>query len=256
MKFSYRVARYLAQKIDERAKKSIEGNFALQDYLEHYRRTSPSTGCSYSDYLLLHQYVKRHKPQAVLECGTGFSTVVIAQALKENEEEFGIHNWRLVSMEENANYYEAAVKSLPFSLKNDARLEIVLSGAVEDTYEFFRGVRYREVPKGVYDFVFVDGPDLMINPANKPLTFNYDFVKLVSESDHPIGALIDTRVSTCFVYSLVFPEKFRYDYLRKVGIVEPVTKKDLADAKKIVARAMARREFSRPPIWKLIPGRY
>ena len=200
--------------------------------------------------------MKRHKPQAVLECGTGFSTVVIAQALRENEEEFGIHNWRLVSMEENTHYHEAAVKSLPLPLKNDARLEIVLSEAVEDTYEFFRGVRYREVPKGMYDFVFVDGPDLMVSPANQPLTFNYDFVKLVSESDHPIGALIDTRVSTCFVYSLLFPEKFRYDYLRKVGIVEPVTKKDLADAKKIVARAMARREFSRPPIWQLIQGGY
>ena len=245
----------MAEKIEERSERLIKNNDTIQGYLEYYGRTSPSTGCSYTDYVLLYRYVKNHRPKEVLECGTGFSTVVIAQALKENEEAYGIRG-RLVSMEENERYYQAALESMPPPLKHDPRLQIVLSPAVEDTYEFFRGVRYKEIPKRAYDFVFVDGPDLMINPARKPLTFDYDFVKLVQESGHPIGALVDTRVSTCFVYSLLFPEKFRYDYLRKVGIVEPVTRKDLADGRKIVSRAMARREFRRPPMRAWMRGAY
>lgn len=110
--FRYQFAGYLANKIERRAEQQIKRHAVLCGYLEHYRRTSPSPGCSYADYSLLYRYVKNHKPREVLECGTGFSTVVILQALRENEEEYGIKG-RLVSMEENRDYYEAAVKSLP-----------------------------------------------------------------------------------------------------------------------------------------------
>jgi len=96
----------------------------------------------------------------------------------------------------------------------------------------------------------------MLSPARKPLAFNYDFVKLVRESDHPMSAFIDTRVSTCFVYSLLFPGKFSYDYLRWVGMVEPVTKADLADSQKIVSLAMDQRRFRRPPLMSLMTGSY
>jgi len=159
-------------------------------------------------------------------------------------------------MEENKDYYKSALKSLPPELKNDSNLEIVLSEAIEDYYEFFRGVRYKQIPDRSYDFIFVDGPDLMVNPAQKPLTFDYDLVKLVGRSLHPISAFVDTRTSTCFVYSLLFPKKFKYDYLRRFGIIESVTKNDLVDAKKIVSEAMSRRSFNRPNIFKFITGNY
>ena len=253
--YRYGLARYLVKKIEEQAERQVKGHAILRDFLEYYGRNSPSTGCSYADYLLLYRYIKNHNPKEVLECGTGFSTVVIAQALKENEEEYGVKG-HLVSMEQNGSYHAAAIESLPPPLKNDPRLEIVLSPVMEDTCGFFRGIRYKEVPKRAYDFVFVDGPDSAANPTNKPLTLNCDFVKLVSENEHPTSALIDTRVGTCFMYSLLFPGKFRYDYLRKVGIVESVTKNDLADSKKVVTRVMEKREFHRPPIATLIRGEY
>jgi len=110
--FRYKFARYLAKKIEKEAERLIKSNAVLAGYLEHYRRTSPATGCSYADYALLYRYVKNHKPKEVLECGTGFSTVVITQALRENEVESGVCG-RLVSMEENPRYHEAAIQSLP-----------------------------------------------------------------------------------------------------------------------------------------------
>lgn len=255
MSIRHSLGSFIRRYIEDRAERIIKSRPLLKKYLEDYARTSSSTGCGYSDYLLLYNWIRDHKPQEVLECGTGFSTVVLAAALKENEKEYGIP-WRLVSMEENKEYYDMACRSFPQELKNDSRVEIILSPAVEDTYEFFRGVRYKDIPKRSYDFIFVDGPNFMTDPKKHPLTFNFDLVDIVRQSEKPVSAIIDTRTSTCFVYSLLFPEKFRYDYLRKVGVVYFVTKNDLADARKIVANAMSRHAFRRPPLGALLRGRY
>ena len=138
--------KYLPTRIEAHAERQIKRHAAIRDYLEYYKRKSPSTGCSYSDYLVLYKYVKKHKPKEVLECGTGFSTLIIMQALKENEEEYGIRG-HLVSMEQSERDYNAALESLPLVVKNDPRLEVVLSPVMEDTHELFRGIRYKEIPK-------------------------------------------------------------------------------------------------------------
>ncbi|MBI4160706.1 MAG: class I SAM-dependent methyltransferase [Candidatus Yanofskybacteria bacterium] len=247
--------KYLPARIEAYAERQIKAHRVLREYLEYYRERSPATGCSYSDYQLLYTYIKKHKPTEVLECGTGFSTLVIMQALKENEEEHGIRG-HLVSMEESEQYYKAAIENLPADLKNDQRLEIIWSPAIEDAYDFFQGVRYRDVPKRKYDFVYVDGPTLMIGSDKKIRTFTLDFVNVVLENEHPVSALIDTRKRTCFIYSLLFPKKFRYDYMRYVGIVEGATKNDLANGKIIAERAVEQHIFRRPALVKSITGRY
>ena len=48
------------------------------------------TGASYSDYLTLYEQVKSFKPKEILECGTGITTVVLAQALLENARETAV----------------------------------------------------------------------------------------------------------------------------------------------------------------------
>lgn len=246
---------FLKNYVEGRAERAIKSHPVLKKYLEDYARVSSSTGCEYADYLALYSWIRDHKPREVLECGTGFSTLVLIQALKENEEEYGIRG-HLVSMEENKEYYDMALRSYPPQLKTDSRFEIVFSPAVEDTYEFFRGVRYKEIPKRAYDFVFIDGPNFMTDPKRHPLTFSFDLVEIVRNSEKSVSAMIDTRTSTCFIYSLLFPEKFRYDYLRKIGIVYFATKNDLADARKIVAGAMKRHAFRRPTLGALLRGRY
>jgi tRNA A58 N-methylase Trm61 len=82
----------------------------------------------------------------VLELGTGASTVVIAQALLENDV------GRVTSMEESEDWYIHARQNLPSGLPVD----IVLSSTVEDCFSIFRGIRHRDIPDRSYDFVFVD----------------------------------------------------------------------------------------------------
>lgn len=157
-------------------------------------------------------------------------------------------------MEENAVYYEKAVNLFPDSLKEYA--EIFLSSAVEDTRDFFRGVRYKDIPKRQYDFVFVDGPDLLTNPKGAHLSFDYDIVRIIANSDTPVAGFVDTRTSTCFIYYLIFGDKFRYDYVRKLGVLEPCTKKDVLSGKKIADRATMAHAFRRPSLLKSFSGFY
>lgn len=250
-----RVGPRFASWLEARAQKQIERHATLVDWLGRYKKRSSSTGCSYSDYLALYTYVRTYKPQEVLECGTGFSTLVLAYALMENERDYGLP-WRLTSLEENPEYYELARKSLPAELVADPRIQLLLSGVVEDTYELFRGVRYKDTPEAQYDFVFVDGPHYLTDPSKKPLAFDLDFINIVQRSTIPVGAIVDTRTSTEFVFSLVFPEHFRYDHVRKLGIVRPVMPADMADTRAIVSRAMHRRAFKKPSLWQTIFAQY
>ena len=73
----------------------LEGHRRLRTLLEEIDRQSESVGLSNYKYVSLYQMVKKTRPDYVLECGTGKSTFVIAQAMCENGN--GI---KLVSLEE------------------------------------------------------------------------------------------------------------------------------------------------------------
>ena len=74
-KAKYALARWIGDVIEKRAKRILRETNVWEP-LQAYLAESPSTGCSYSDYLLLYKYIREKKPKHVLECGTGVSTVV------------------------------------------------------------------------------------------------------------------------------------------------------------------------------------
>lgn len=244
---------YVARLIERRARRELAQHPALLSLLEAYREKSASTGASYSDYLVLYRWVRKHKPSEVLECGTGVTTVAIAYALRENHREGGPKG-RVTSMEESASYFDSARAIFPQELEEYT--DIVLSPAIVDHYHIFRGARYTTIPDRPYDFVFVDGPDLHNNPTGSDVAFNMDLVHLIRSSERPIAAIVDTRTTTCFVYSFLFPKTFRYDYLRKIGIVSPTTKHELSTPRAMVAAYMRGHAFKRPSIRSMWFGAY
>jgi hypothetical protein len=246
-------ASWIAKKIEMNAREELRKNHKLWLLLEAYLAESHSTGASFSDYAVLYHWVRKHRPQEVLECGTGVTTVVIAQALKENHKEYGVKG-RVTSMEEDEKYFDVARSIFPEILRDYA--EIILSPAIEDHYHIFRGTRYKDIPERPYEFVFIDGPILHMDPKGDDVAFSMDLVRLIAKSERPISAVVDTRTVTCFVYSLLFPRTFRYDYLRKIGIVGPSTKNDLLNARTIVIDAMRRHSFKGPNIGSLFSGQY
>jgi len=204
--------------------KKLRENKVLWNLLDEYIKSSNSTGCSYSDYLILYNYIRDYKPQEVLECGTGVSTLVMAYAMMENEKD-GSPRGRITSMEELEGYYTLAQKLLPQSLKK--YVEFVLSETVEDYYLLFRGMRYKDIPQRSYDFVFIDGPKTT-SPRDKVKICDLDFVWIIEKSEKPVFAIVDKRVSTCWALQKILGNKMvRFDYEHRVGLIGPCSKKDL-----------------------------
>lgn len=199
--------------------------------LQEYMRQSKSTGCSYSDYLFLYNYIREYKPMEVLECGTGVSTIVMAYAMLENERDGGATG-RLTSMEEIKEWHTIAVEILPPNLKRFT--DIVLSPVIEGQYGFFRGMRYKNLPQRPYEFVFVDGPKTH-SPKDGMKTFDFDFIWVVENSSKPVYGILDLRLSTFYVLREIFgKEKARFDILRSLGFIGPCSKDDLRSTNEIV----------------------
>ena len=215
----------------------LQKNHSLWRTLDDYAKRSASTGCAYSDYAVLYNHIRKTKPQEVLECGTGVSTIIMAYAMMENEQE-GNHRGRVTSMEESEKWHRLAQELLPKNLER--YVEIILSPPEEDFHAFFRGTRYKDVPDRQYEFVFIDGP-YSRSPKDGTPTFDFDFIHIVKRSRGYVRGIIDMRHSTCYVLQEVFgPQKFRYDYVRGLGFIGPVRKEDIRDAGTIAGAFVAR----------------
>lgn len=202
----------------------IRKNDGLWKELNNYLVKSKSTGCQYSDYWEMYSYVRNKKPKEILECGTGVSTVVMAYALIENEKEG--YKGRITSMESIEKYYKMAQQLLPDHMTS--YVDLICSPVVEDCYSLFRGVRYRDVPMDrEYDFVFVDGPDY-VAPSDSTITFDFDYFHIVKNSHNHVYAIIDKRISTCYVFQKIFGVgKVRYDPIKNLGFAGPCSKNDI-----------------------------
>ena len=173
--------------------------------------------------------MRRHRPQQILECGTGISTVVLAQAVRRNEAE-GHPRGHITSMEDDEGWFRVAKANLPTRLV--PYVDLVHSRKVEGYYKLFRGVQYEHVPDRPYDFVFSDGPDRR-SPINGDKLFNLDLINVVRGSHRPIRAVVDNHYLTFYVLQKVFGVRLaRYSVSHKLMFVGPVTKADVRRLKK------------------------
>lgn len=213
-----------------RAEAVLRGNTVLWDLMARAAAGTAVTGASYSDYLTLYEQVRTFRPREILECGTGISTVVLAQALRENAAETGEAPGRVTSLEDDESWYQTACERFPDELNDIA--EIVHSPKVDGFYKCFRGVCYESVPERPYDFVFSDGPDRH-SPVNGDKLFNLDLINVVRRSDHPVRGVVDNHYLTFYVLQKVFGlDKARYSVSHKLMFVGPVTRHDVRHLKR------------------------
>jgi len=207
-----------------RAKLWLNRHPDLKQQIKSYSENSEVTGCNVTDYWVLWNEIRAKKPREVLELGTGVSSLIIAHALMENEEETG-YCGRLTSMEESPLWKDKAVSLLPS--KYQKIVDIYLSGTQEDLFSFFRGVSYSSIPSRSYDFVFIDGPTTKSPVDGAPL-FDIDFLNIIRNSEHPVSGIVDKRVSTCFVLQQVLgPKRVKYDSTLHIGFLNNCSKSDL-----------------------------
>jgi predicted O-methyltransferase YrrM len=213
-----------------RAKRALEKNTELWNLMTEAAAGTAVTGASYSDYLTLYEQVKAFKPKEILECGTGITTVVLAQALLENARETGAAPGRVTSMEDDQAWFEVARARLPGVVL--PIVDLIHSPKVDGFYKCFRGVMYETVPDRPYDFVFSDGPDRH-SPLNGDKLFNLDLINVVRRSDQPIRAVVDNHYLTFYILQKIFGVALaRYSVSHKLMFVGPVTRNDVRFLKK------------------------
>lgn len=197
----------------------------LWSMMEAYAAASKVTGASFSDYWTLYEEIRRHRPQEVLELGTGISTVVMAWALRENGPLANGTMGRLMSMEDSPDWHATASAAFPEVFADIA--EIRLSQKIDGHYKIFRGVQYKGVPPRPYDFVFSDGPDRR-SPVNNDKLFNLDLLNVIRASDTPVRGVVDNHYLTFYVLQKVLgTELARYDSGRRLLFVGPATRADV-----------------------------
>jgi len=141
-------------------------------------------------------------------------------------------------MEEHKGWFEMSRGLLPS--RYEKYVDFKLSDTIEDQYSLFRGVRYAEIPERPYDFVFVDGPKYQ-SPVDGVPTFDFDFIHVLRNANHPVGGLIDKRLSTVFVLQqLLGSDKVRYSAVAGLGYVKPCSKNDLGT----IASSISSKNFS------------
>ena len=122
-------------------------------------RPAHAIGPDFSDLWFLYQSVRRRKPTCILEFGSGCSTVLLAQALWDNEREtLGKSRGVLYSIDSDPGWADVTISSLPDHLR--PRTEVHFSRVLEIGYEGTPVFRHADVPDVTPDFLYLDGPPL------------------------------------------------------------------------------------------------
>jgi hypothetical protein len=187
---------------------------------------SESTGAGWTDYHLLHRYVVARRPRRLLEFGSGVTTLVMAQAIDEiRSAGADSHLW---SLENIQKFYEDLRSLIPEDLRGHVTL--LCEPKVEEFWkEQIWGFRYRTLPPGPFDFVFVDGPTEYrgnvesgwIGP--KGVCLDLLFV-LASDPDCRTDVIVDQRFASLEAYQSVLPRAaVRYDPVMDIGMLMGVS---------------------------------
>lgn len=165
---------------------------SLRRFLTGVFQRTASVGCTYAELAALHSIVRKTRPKAVLELGSGISTVIIAHALACNSR--GSNPGHLTSMEESESFFADTKELVP---ENLSRFVDLLRSDVlhQEDSDGSISVQYQGTPMVPYDLVFIDGPQL---PDNTPSSkyFDGDALQLSKTVGNAFVALLDGRTST------------------------------------------------------------
>ena len=144
----------VSHRVDRARLRWSRANPALQQFLA--ARPTEALPPDYTDLWFLYRTVRKLKPTALLEFGSGCSTAVLAAAIHRNR---AGHLWTVEAVERWADATEAA---LPDQLR--PLVTVVYSPAREDNRDV-PGWSHTVLPDVEPDFLYLDGPPL--RPGSK-----------------------------------------------------------------------------------------
>lgn len=120
----------------------------------------------WDDLARLYILVRKRKPFQILEFGSGFSTIVMAYALKQNWEEYlesrknsqKLAQPRIVSIESSKEWMQNTIKKIKKAKLTEFAKNVFSTVSIAE-YQGQICHFYDELPDIVPDFVYLDGPD-------------------------------------------------------------------------------------------------
>ncbi len=164
---------------------------SLVDFMD--ARPTDAYRADYADLWYLYRAVRRNRPLNILEFGSGCSTAILAQALRDNEREFG-QAGRLLSIDNNEHWADVTRQSLPETVRDIC--EIVYRPIEEAQFAGRRVWRHVDLPPFAPDFIYLDGPGY---PNGTPGLEKVAMDLLELEDKFPKGFLMiaDDRQHNC-----------------------------------------------------------
>lgn len=200
--------------------------------LKRYAKGSTTTGTQAITMWMAVKRILKHRPNWILESGTGSSTLILAAAVHRLRREDPAYQGRIISMESVAEWHATAEANLPDSCRDV--VEIVLGPREKFEIAMFRGFIHGNIPPHDYDFVLLDGPKFW---DDRGLAFCADVFRAMELSQAPvIHGVVDGRASSVMVIQTIFgTAAARYWHFRyAAGFSLP--KIDFTDADMITAR--------------------
>lgn len=187
----------------------------LDKILETYCAKSGSTGTKYPTLRLAVKQIQANKPQFILECGTGVSTIVIAECLHQLKQKDPTYSPILISMESIEEWHRQAQGILPEKYKEFTT--IILGERKLFQLHMFRGYRHSNIPKHDYDFVFLDGPNYK-DQRGLACCMDSIFVREEVSKSKILRGVIDTRVSSVYVHQQLYgTNSIKYSPLKRTS---------------------------------------
>jgi len=172
----------------------------VEQRLKAYSAASGTTGTQWITLWMAVSGILKHRPEHILESGTGASTLVLAEAVRYLKARDASYRGKITSMESEEKWFEIAKRLLPSEYLED--VEIVFGPREKFEIGFFRGYSHSSIPTQDYSFVLLDGPKFW---DERGVAFCADILKAMSLSKAPvIRGVVDGRASSVFVIQTLF----------------------------------------------------
>lgn len=142
-------------------------NEGLDRYIDALAARSPGFAPESADLARLHRLIRSRKPFTILEFGVGYSTLVIADALRKNRRDWNalssppaVRNrfpFHCFTVDASPHWLELAQSQFPDDLRSFVTFHH--SGVRIGTHNGQLCHFYEKLPDIVPDFIYLDGPD-------------------------------------------------------------------------------------------------
>lgn len=172
----------------------------IEEKLSRYRNDSETTGTQWITLWLAVSDIIKHKPQNILESGTGASTLVLAEAIRVNQRKDQSYKAKIISMESVQKWYQIAKENLPAEYSDI--VQIIHGPREKFELSLFRGYVHQNIPEQPYDYFFLDGPNFEDQHGT---TFCADMLFVAQRmGKKTLRGVIDGRTSSAFVLQTLF----------------------------------------------------